>query len=64
MMAQHHEKIPGDVAKFNCNSDGVGGDDLLDALRILIFSNADRGMKVCMPFMVGNYQPIAIELGV
>lgn len=62
MMAQHHEKIPGDVAKFNCNADGVGGDDLLDSLRIGVFTDAGRGIKFIAGVNMGGYKPISFQL--
>ena len=56
-MAQHSEKIPGDVQKFDLpdnsvdtfGGDLVEGDDLLDACRYGIFSNVSSGMKFAKP---------------
>lgn len=51
--AQHHEKIAGDIQKFNCDENGDGGDDALDALRIGVFSNANKALKWCAPVHIG-----------
>jgi phage terminase large subunit len=60
-MAQHSEKIPGDVQKFNAPQNDVEvfidetqeGDDCLDAFRYGIFSNVSRSMKWAVPIPVG-----------
>ncbi len=62
MMAQHHEKIAGDIQKFNANEDGDGGDDLLDALRCGVFTNFGSPMPMILPVNMGGYKPITISL--
>lgn len=39
---QHDLDRPGDVLKININEEGLGGDDLADALRYLVASTANR----------------------
>lgn len=56
-MAQHSEKIQGDVQKFDYvagDSDSFDetnqeGDDCLDAFRYGVFSNTERGIKFALP---------------
>lgn len=70
-LAQHHEKIPGDVMKFNyvakdleiMSEDLSEGDDCLDALRIGIFSNANKALKFAQPLNITNFSPAMITLG-
>lgn len=67
-MAQHSEKIAGDVQKFNyvksdveaMNESGQEGDDFCDACRMGVFSNTDRGLKFAMPVSLNRtpYQMI------
>lgn len=38
-IAQHSEKRPGDIDKFNANETGEGGDDSLDVCRYILSSN-------------------------
>jgi hypothetical protein len=69
-MAQHSEKVQGDIQKFNyAPSDAEGdsasfseGDDCLDALRKAVLSNTSGGMKMCLPFSTTSFQPAMIEL--
>lgn len=61
-MAQHSEKIPGDVQKFDyvtkdveiVGEDFCEGDDCLDAFRYGVFSNVSRGMKFAIPCPIGK----------
>jgi phage terminase large subunit len=39
---QHDPDRPGDVLKMNINEEGLGGDDLADALRYLVATRANR----------------------
>jgi hypothetical protein len=39
---QHDPDRPGDVLKININEEGLGGDDLADALRYLVATRANR----------------------
>jgi hypothetical protein len=39
---QHDLDHPGDVLKTNINEEGLGGDDLADALRYLVATRANR----------------------
>ena len=39
---QHDLDRPGDVLKININEEGLGGDDLADALRYLVATTANR----------------------
>lgn len=56
-MAQHSEKIPGDIQKFNYvpgdaetfDDNLQEGDDCLDSCRIGLFSNTERGIKFALP---------------
>lgn len=72
-MAQHSEKVAGDVQKFDLPEGGVEvfadntqeGDDLLDAFRYGIFSNADFGsMKFASPISLSGFQPAMIAIPV
>ncbi|MDE2097589.1 MAG: phage terminase large subunit [Patescibacteria group bacterium] len=69
-MAQHSEKIPGDVQKFDFVSKGVEiigedmseGDDCLDACRYGVFSNTSNALKFAVPMNITGFQPAMIEL--
>ena len=61
-MAQHSEKIAGDVEKFDVptrdseifQDETQEGDDLLDATRYGIFSNTQSGIKFAIPMAIGR----------
>ena len=54
--AQHSEKRPGDIEKFNANEEGEGGDDLLDAFRFLVSSDPERSVRSIKPAQIGSYK--------
>ena len=70
-MAQHSEKIPGDVQKFDYvagdaetfDDNSQEGDDCLDAFRYGIFSNANKAVKWINPIQLTGFQPAMIRLG-
>jgi hypothetical protein len=69
-MAQHSEKIPGDVQKFDyvakdiemMGEDAGEGDDCLDAFRYGIFSNAERGISFAAPISITGFQPAMLAI--
>jgi phage terminase large subunit len=48
-LAQHSEKKSGDIQKFNANSEGIGGDDALDAWRFGIASDPNHCVNFAKP---------------
>jgi len=68
-MAQHSEKVAGDVQKFDLpeNTAEVFGDDLqegddcLDAFRYGIFSNANKALKWAAPISLTGFQPAMLD---
>ena len=62
-LAQHSERRPGDVEKFNADSEGNGGDDCLDAWRFGIASDPSHAIKFAKPVSLNRnpYQMIGIN---
>lgn len=51
-VAQHCEKRPGDIEKFNVNEEGEGGDDLLDATRFACATEKVGIIKFARPVSI------------
>jgi phage terminase large subunit len=70
-MAQHSEKIPGDVQKFDYTAGSaesfddteVEGDDCLDAFRYGVFSNTSDSLKFLMPVSITGFQGAVLTFG-
>lgn len=62
-VAQHSEKRPGDVEKFNASQDGEGGDDLLDATKTMLASDPNRAVKYARPVAISKNPYICMGLG-
>ena len=61
-LAQHSERRPGDVEKFNADAEGNGGDDCLDAWRFGIASDPSHALAFAKPVALTKspYQMIGL----
>ena len=62
-LAQHSSKRPGDVEKFNADSEGNGGDDALDAWRFGVASDPNHAISFAKPVSLfkSPYQSIGLS---
>lgn len=61
--AQHSEKRPGDIEKFNASPEtGEGGDDVLDAARFICASDANVAIQWARPLQVSSFTPAMLQL--
>ena len=61
-VAQHCEKRPGDIEKFNVGEDGEGGDDLLDAFRFACATDPNRAVSWVGVLPLTNFQGATINV--
>jgi len=63
-VAQHNDKRPGDVQKFNATLDGEGGDDLLDATKTCLASDPYHAIQFAKPVSLSRSPYQLIGMGI
>jgi len=63
-VAQHSDKKPGDIEKFNCDSEGNNGDDCLDAWRFGVASNPNHAVKFARPVSLSKRPYVLLGCGI